>query len=295
MSGSNFPYIALWTSQVEQPSTENADRSLDFFLQLSQSHHSPYSEYGNPFGYPRSILPHSHSSAGVSMLHYRINSDPITRQTLPTDNNQERYRHLHEYTPQTLNSSALSGVSRPASSWSATSNAFGTCGPTGLLDPRASETWTSVTAASDYATPVASPSSSDQWLNPLTPQEGTSPCSVPLSPLPTNVVLPLIGSASDSQVTDFINKSFPEGTPDYKARRTALEQVLYSDWKRNNEKEPNNGLLTQFVVMKDAKWECLFYVGNKRCPCSSTRNVQALEHIRRHIKLEPYVCQGLPW
>ncbi|KAG9052578.1 hypothetical protein FS842_009635 [Serendipita sp. 407] len=108
------------------------------------------------------------------------------------------------------------------------------------------------------------------------------------------------------------------GTPNYQALRVALRAVLYSKWKADDELEPGAYHLRQFVAfsrnegrsghargessemrIRRTRWMCLFYVMDAqgesiKCRCSSTRSIQALEHVRRHIKLEPFVCRREP-
>lgn len=160
--------------------------------------------------------------------------------------------------------------------------------------------------------------------------------SVPASD--TLVSLPSIPRATVDQVTAFIERAFPIGTPKWARRRRALRMVLFSDWKARDIKEPSRKLLLEFVdtlnsptgssstssgagtssqarrrrsrvsptsasaVAKNKqRWRCGFYLNRTdeagkqiRCPCGSVRTVQALEHVRRHIKLEPFVCEGEP-
>jgi len=89
---------------------------------------------------------------------------------------------------------------------------------------------------------------------------------------------------------------FPDGTPDHAQKQVDMYAILTSPWKQNNEFEPSADTLLRFATREDGFWRCTFYVGGRRCERSMTdRNRQIIEHIRRHIKLEPYICEGTPW
>lgn len=121
------------------------------------------------------------------------------------------------------------------------------------------------------------------------PSSHPSHSQSPLSPEP------------QSDVEQFIRDSFPEGTFDYERKQGWLREIMYSPWKLNNHEEPLQDLLLRFASQKlqagknTPVWECTFYVDGRICENSSTeRQRQAIEHVRRHIKLEPFACAPLP-
>lgn len=93
----------------------------------------------------------------------------------------------------------------------------------------------------------------------------------------------------------FARASFPVGTPDYARKQAEMYEVLMSAWKQNNMFEPSPETLLRFATKENGFWMCALYVDGHRCQRSLTdRQRQIIEHIRRHIKLEPFVCEGSP-
>ncbi|KAG8789515.1 hypothetical protein FRC16_001218 [Serendipita sp. 398] len=122
------------------------------------------------------------------------------------------------------------------------------------------------------------------------PSRASTSAVSPTSSTPKQVTCTL---SLDKQIDDF----FPLGTPDVDVDvyRSKLRSVLTSSWMQENRMEPQPELLLEFMEKVGKKWFCRFYVNGDRCQASSSeREVQALEHVRRHIGLKPFVCDG-PW
>ncbi|KAG9052579.1 hypothetical protein FS842_009636 [Serendipita sp. 407] len=120
------------------------------------------------------------------------------------------------------------------------------------------------------------------------PSHASTSAVSPTSSTPKQVTCTL---SLDKQIDDF----FPLGTPDVDVDvyRSKLRSVLTSSWMQENRMEPQPELLLEFMEKVGKKWFCRFYVNGERCQASSSeREVQALEHVRRHIGLKPFVCDG---
>jgi hypothetical protein len=128
--------------------------------------------------------------------------------------------------------------------------------------------------------------SNELWAH--LPQTSRSVCQTP-TPSPT--------SSNGDAALNFAQSAFPVGTPDYARKQADMYSVLTSSWKLNNEFEPYPEVLLSFATKEEGFWRCAFYDENgNRCERSLTdRSRQIIEHIRRHIKLEPYVCEGQAW
>jgi hypothetical protein len=257
---------------------------------FSQQDHTLLPDQGHPFGYPRQAMLYVAPSAQSLLPHWPY-PGPTSPPALLGRSKSLQHRETQRFSHDKSYSSDL--AARPATSWPARSTRV----EHGPIDSLGSNRLTfsgSLPGMEDGPFAISPPASSScHSSHPVTPRDALP--HLPPSPATSSVALPFIGLASDEQITDFVDKSFPDGTPNFEANRTALRQVLNSEWKRNNTKEPHKIHLLQFITMNGTKWECLFYVGTERCPCSSTRKIQAVEHIRRHIKLEPFVCIGEPW
>ena len=139
-------------------------------------------------------------------------------------------------------------------------------------------------------TPSVHVPSSEAWSH--LPPNQTSPYSSQRHPQTPSVSS--TGPSVEAAVA-FAQASFPIGTPDYARKQAEMYEVLMSDWKQNNQFEPNPEALLRFATKENGFWMCAFYVDGRRCQRSLTdRQRQIVEHIRRHIKLEPYACEG-PW
>jgi hypothetical protein len=117
-------------------------------------------------------------------------------------------------------------------------------------------------------------------------------------------LMPLSAISSDSgessypvgTIESFISSSFPPGTPDWERRRQYLREILTSSWRLRNEQEPNPDILLRLMDKINGVWDCGFYENGVKCSsCSATRRIQAVEHVRRHIDLLPFACEGEPW
>lgn len=148
----------------------------------------------------------------------------------------------------------------------------------------------------------------DPSIDPLTAPSLHAPSSATLShPSSAQGILlhsyphyvPNVGapnSLASVEAMRYAQEWFPEGTPGYMEKRAEMYNVLMSGWKQNNQFEPSPDALLKFATRTNGNWECAFYIEGRRCQRSSTeRQRQIIEHIRRHIKLEPYACEGLPW
>ncbi|PVF98215.1 hypothetical protein CPB86DRAFT_785046 [Serendipita vermifera] len=70
---------------------------------------------------------------------------------------------------------------------------------------------------------------------------------------------------------------------------------MTSPWKQRNELEPSGELLLRLMDKINGVWHCGFYESGVKCSsCSATRRIQAIEHVRRHIDLLPFACEGGP-
>jgi hypothetical protein len=288
-TSNSLQYHQQWVHQPGHPSGCTGFGPL--VPTFSQPKPTLLPDQGHPFGYPRLTAPCVGPSAQSLLPHNWSYSEPaqlpglLARSKSLQHYDTPRFSHEESYLPDL--------VARPATSWPAkgTRVEHGPIDPPGSNRPSFSGSLPGIEGGSFAISP---PASSDYHSShPVTPRDASP--HLPPSPATSWVTLPFIGLASDEQITDFVCKSFPDGTPSFEAYRVALRQVLNSEWKRNNTQEPHKSHLLQFIVMNGTKWECLFYVGPERCSCSSTRKIQALEHIRRHIKLEPFVCVGGPW
>jgi hypothetical protein len=94
----------------------------------------------------------------------------------------------------------------------------------------------------------------------------------------------------------FVEESFPTLDDDHFRKRVALYEVMNSDWKINNEMEPKEQLLLQFMThdRQEGRWNCCFYELGKPCGKSFRPKDHAKGHIRTHLKHLPYAC-AQPW
>lgn len=98
----------------------------------------------------------------------------------------------------------------------------------------------------------------------------------------------------DNQVSNFIDQSFPPFITEHSQQRAALLEVMESEWKKRNAFEPDGETLLQFMRYDSIKkkWFCRFWKKGKRCTCSCKKKDHARGHIRAHIGLQPYACDG---
>jgi len=76
-------------------------------------------------------------------------------------------------------------------------------------------------------------------------------------------------------------------------RREALDEILRAPWKIANQREPQDDLLLQFTTRDGRFYKCDFWRGNEKCVKEFDRKDRALDHIRTHIELQPFVCREL--
>jgi hypothetical protein len=99
-------------------------------------------------------------------------------------------------------------------------------------------------------------------------------------------------SSNDFVDHSFLRQSFPLDSEEHRKFRDALQIVMQSTWKRNNEFEPDGASLLQFMAHDDneGRWHCLFWKEGRPCECSCKKKYHAKGHIRSHIDLLPFVC-----
>jgi hypothetical protein len=99
-------------------------------------------------------------------------------------------------------------------------------------------------------------------------------------------------SSNDSVDYGFLRQSFPQHSEQHRKLRDALQAVMQSTWKQNNEFEPDGASLLQFMAHEDTegRWYCLFWKEGRPCQCSCKKKYHAKGHIRSHIDLLPFVC-----
>lgn len=106
----------------------------------------------------------------------------------------------------------------------------------------------------------------------------------------------LPNSNSQHPYLRFLQESFPLENDDHRAKRKGLGVIMTSNWKHNNEFEPHESFLLQFLSYDStqSRWFCLFWKRGKPCECSCKKKDHAKGHIRSHLDLLPFVCKG-PW
>jgi hypothetical protein len=96
-------------------------------------------------------------------------------------------------------------------------------------------------------------------------------------------------SSGSGNMAVFLESSFPDDPH----LREKLRQVMSSQWKINNENEPDGQMLLQFAEQfEDGKWHCLFLEGGKPCKTGGGRREHTKNHIRTHIGHLPFACAG---
>lgn len=89
-------------------------------------------------------------------------------------------------------------------------------------------------------------------------------------------------------------QSFPLDNDEHRIKRAALNVVMQSSWKQNNEFEPEASLLLQFMSLDptEGRWHCTFWKDGRPCDCSCKKRDHAKGHIRSHIDHLPFVCNS---
>jgi hypothetical protein len=89
-------------------------------------------------------------------------------------------------------------------------------------------------------------------------------------------------------------QSFPLDNDEHRIKREALNAVMQSSWKQNNEFEPEASLLLQFMSLNptEGRWHCTFWKDGRPCDCSCKKRDHAKGHIRSHIDHLPFVCNS---
>ena len=96
------------------------------------------------------------------------------------------------------------------------------------------------------------------------------------------------GPFPDLGIEKFLMSSFPENPH----LREKLQEVMTSQWKIDNEREPAEQMLLQFAEQfGDGTWHCLFQKGGGPCGAGGRRG-HAIDHIRTHIDHLPFACPG---
>ncbi|KAG8773654.1 hypothetical protein FRC15_001888 [Serendipita sp. 397] len=151
--------------------------------------------------------------------------------------------------------------------------------------------------------------------SPYSAASSSSPSSSSSPTLTPNVILtsPLIGTTTLSTnggggggggygalpYQNFISDSFPSDSDDHYLKRDALAQVMTASWKVNNEMEPHESLLLQFMRLDAStnRWTCCFHTGGAtgtggQQPCGSSykKKDQAKGHVRFHLQHFPFAC-----
>lgn len=78
-------------------------------------------------------------------------------------------------------------------------------------------------------------------------------------------------------------------------RREALHEILSAQWKIENQREPQDELLLQFTTREGKYYKCAFWRGNEKCMKEFDRKDRALDHVRTHIDLQPFICRDFGW
>jgi hypothetical protein len=89
-------------------------------------------------------------------------------------------------------------------------------------------------------------------------------------------------------------QSFPLDNDEHRIKREALNAVMQSSWKQNNEFEPEASFLLQFMSLDptEGRWHCTFWKDGRPCDCSCKKRDHAKGHIRSHIDHLPFVCNS---
>ena len=103
-----------------------------------------------------------------------------------------------------------------------------------------------------------------------------------------------ISPAVSSTVHSDLEQYFPLDNDDHRRKREALNTVMQSSWKQNNEFEPDASDLLQFMSLDptEGRWHCTFWKDGHPCDCSCKKRDHAKGHIRSHIDLLPFVCNS---